>query len=498
MPENQDKQIEISIENANVIDAFEGVILHPSLDFKDGVAIVSFRYLNKSMSEQRISLISMDGNVLIVTQESFTRKEKVYHIEKKYVAPLALIDDRWSITAAQSFLEDRMKVVPSPDVMVSRGVEQISSEIKRFIKFEKPIDYEILAAWIIGTYFHRLFNAYPFLHLKAPKGSGKSQCLNLLSQLCFNPVKARPTLAALADTVDALRGTYLIDQADGLNRKGNEDLLDILADSYKRAGGKRRVVNFDKKRGREVLEMETYCPKAFASIKELPEDLRDRCFVLNLLRSNTNFPDPHDPTFDWLKLRDRLYRLLLNEHGLIDAIYVTKRLTYRDSSEITGRTLELWLPMEVILEAFGARDKVEEAKGRFLSQYGFSEYEPDDLDVGVVQVLYEKLQEITELVLSPKEIADTVDQELFRAGSSPKQRAVAVGWVIKRFNLASEKKSRSKDGMRYLFLKDKVEQVILSYFESAIDITPHTQDQKGSQDESQESVQDVGAEDAPF
>jgi hypothetical protein len=40
--------------------------------------------------------------------------------------------------------------------------------------------------------------------------------------------------------------------------------------------------------------METYGPKAFASIRELPEDLRDRCLELPLIRSQRNFADPDD------------------------------------------------------------------------------------------------------------------------------------------------------------------------------------------------------------
>jgi len=163
----------------------------------------------------------------------------------------------------------------------------------------------------------------------------------LLTQLCFNAIKARPSVAALGDTVDALRGTCLIDQADSLERKGGEDLLDILADSYKKSGGKRRIIAFDKGKNREIIELETFGPKAFASIRELPEDLRDRCLELPLIRSRRNFADPDDDNEDWRKIRGKLYTLLIAIYELVSTYYFIKKRSYKENKAILGRSLEL-------------------------------------------------------------------------------------------------------------------------------------------------------------
>jgi hypothetical protein len=194
---------------------------------------------------------------------------------------------------------------------------------------ETASDSAIVAAWAIGTYFFPLFSAYPFLHVKAPKGSGKSQCLTLLLQVCCNAIKARPTFAALSDTVDALRGTYLIDQADALSRRQHEDLLDILTDSYKRGGGKRRLRVQDKRGQWRTVEQETYSPKTFASIKDLPEDLRDRCLIVPLIRSQQNFLAPDEDTEDWKTIRGHLYRLLLTEHTTVANVYAIRKREYK-------------------------------------------------------------------------------------------------------------------------------------------------------------------------
>ena len=138
-------------------------------------------------------------------------------------------------------------------------MDQVVAAIRRHVEWETDVDYDLHAAWIIGTYFHRIFNSYPYMHVKAPKGSGKSQCLSLMANLCFNATKGRPTLPALGDIVDALRATYLIDQAHLLASPRCEELLDNLTESYRRTGGTRNVMMME--RGREVFNSPPTHPK---------------------------------------------------------------------------------------------------------------------------------------------------------------------------------------------------------------------------------------------
>jgi hypothetical protein len=443
------------------LEVFDGETLHPALDIKNRILVVGFRYRSKPQEEKEIFVVaSQTGGIRLVNADSFEENGKTYYFEKRS-RKLVKIEDRWSITALEKFLAEYIGLKTS--VNPRQIFEEILELAQKYIELEREIDYFLLTSWVIGTYFSPVFYAYPFLHIKAPKRSGKSQCLNLLTQLCFNAVKARPSLPALGDTVDALHGTYLIDQADSLGRKGTEELLDILADSYKKSGGKRRVINFDKKRGRETLEFETYGPKAFASIRELPEDLRDRCLVVQLLRSQRNFLDPDDSNESWHDIRGKLYTLLICNFELASSHYALKKREYKLSQEIIGRSLELWLPFEVILECTGMQGKIKDAKARFLSQYGFSEYEPSELEEEVIRVIMCQLETQAELTLTPKEIAELMDEEVFAPPDNAKQRAAKVGWAIKKFNLASEKKSRTKEGMRYLFEKTRVESVYKSY-----------------------------------
>jgi hypothetical protein len=450
------------------IQGFEGELVHPSLDIKNGVLVLGFRYRFNQKEEKKIFFIAHDGIVRISEDDLFEANSIRYFVDAKK-RMLARLEDRWGLTDAKTFLDDQTSVTASCYPKPSELFAEIINLLKRFIELEEETDYALVAAWITGTYFFPLFSAYPFLHIKAPKRSGKSQLLGLLRQLCFNAVKARPSLAALSDTVDSLRGTYLIDQADSIGRKGNEDLLDILADSYKKGGGKRRVVEFSKDKARSVTEFETYAPKAFASIKELPEDLRDRCLIVSLMRSAKNFPDANEGDELWKRMRGKLYRHLIDSFTNLESFYILKKAESKTNETMIGRHLELWLPLEAILTNCGTNnEKIIEARQRFLSWYGFAEYEPSEIEEAVVVALMKQFENgASDTVFSPQDIAELVPDDLFPASKTPAQRASSVGWVVKKFNLATDKLSRSGKGNRYRFEKTKVEKVWGRYFASS-------------------------------
>jgi len=462
----------MNLKNITTIEEFDGEIMHPSLDIKNNILVLGFRYRLKPDEEQDLFLTVKNGMITFHTEKSFEHEGKRYFFEKGK-RKLIRLEEKWSIAELNQFVND-FNNLKSGIINPKEVFEKIKGLAKKYIELEQEIDYSIIAAWAIGTYFFPVFSAYPFLNIKAPKRSGKSQCLNFLNQICFNAVKARPTLAALSDTVDSLRGTYLIDQADSLERKGGEELLDILTDSYKKKGGKRRVINFDKTKSREVLEYETYSPKVFASIKELPEDLRDRCFIVSLIRSQRNFPDPDDENENWREIRGMLYKFLITNYDSVATNYSVRKIEYKKRPDIVGRELELWLPIQIMLESLNAYDEIELAKKRFLSQYGFSEYEPSDIEEEVIEFILNQFQESTEIVLSPKEISESINPDMFLERDTPKQRAAKVGWAIKKFNLASEKKPRTKKGICYSFEKTRVENVYKAYFKTADKLTPLT------------------------
>ena len=454
------------------IEGFDGVILHPAFDIKDGILTLGFRYRDKSKKMKPLIAAVHNGAINLYTKDevSITAADgKNYFIERGKRLLLD-INERWSLKDL-SALTDELQDVTVRGIPKNTAIfKDLEDIIRRHVELEQEIDYALVAAWTMGTYFHRVFSAFPFLHAKGPKGSGKSQLLDTLNQLAFNAVKARPTLAALGDTVETLHGTMLIDEAGSLARDNNEELVETLAGSYKKNGFKRRVTNFDKKRGRETIEFETFSPKAFASTKELPENVRDRCLTIPLIRSARNLSDPNDDSPLWLEIRSKLYRFLIGTYQEVESEYVIRRAEYRSSNHIAGRNLEMWLPFETMLRISGAsEEKIGECLKRFRMQYQFTQSDLGELDVAIIDAVLVAMGMGNEIVLRPKDIAsglvsadDSLDPVLDPA-KTDRQKAGLVGSAVKRMNLADEKLGRDKHGERYRFTREKVERIKNSY-----------------------------------
>jgi hypothetical protein len=91
--------------------------------------------------------------------------------------------------------------------------------------------YSLISLWIIGTYYHDEFPTYPYLFFNAMRGSGKSRLLRLVVYLS----KDGSMLNSLTEAVlFRTTGTLGIDEFEGIGRKGNEALKELLNSAYKK------------------------------------------------------------------------------------------------------------------------------------------------------------------------------------------------------------------------------------------------------------------------
>ena len=216
-------------KDQSVSDLQESHNLHPAIDFLEGAMTLGFR-VNMPDGEQGLVMVLSDGQVIKdwVTPEEIEIDGQAYRIKGNCEPPF--INDTWGLDRLKAFLEHPTK----PQGLFA----ELKRALRQYLDLPEPA-YGLLAAWIIGTYFAHLFTAYPFIHLYGPKETGKSKTQEALRCVCFNAWKGRDiSVAAMGDTVEGMRGTMLIDQAENLN----PDLVGLLADSYKKAGGRRRIV----------------------------------------------------------------------------------------------------------------------------------------------------------------------------------------------------------------------------------------------------------------
>jgi len=167
---------------------------------------------------------------------------------------------------------------------LKEAYNNIIKSLKEYVDLKEEY-YNIVALWIIGTYFHDKFPNYPFLFFNAQKGSGKSRIMNLITFLSKDgSVMNNMTEAVLFRT----KGTLAIDEYEGVNRKGNENLRELLNSSYKKGIKVKRMKQQKTMEGTEqvVEEFDIYRPIIIANIWGMENVLGDRCITLILEKSN--------------------------------------------------------------------------------------------------------------------------------------------------------------------------------------------------------------------
>lgn len=433
-------------------------IAHPSLEVSERFLSLGFRekIVEAGEPKDRSFYVTSCGGRITRWDEPLIvlSNEKILFENRGRV--LVNLTDRWSFEDLNSFIS-----APASKPVYGK-VRDILTE---YAEFQHPAYYGLLAAWIIGTYYHRLFNAYPFLFLLGKKQTGKSRVLDLIERIAFNAMKTKGiSVAALADSLDGVRGTLCVDQAEILKDKTHLELLGILADSYTIGGGKRRIVNITP-RGRGILEFETFGPKAFASTRELDADLLDRCILIPMLRARQEYPYPDAFLKVWAETRCLLYRRVLTNWQEVKSIY------HEAAQNMKHRLRELWRPLETILTVERVGD-IEQAQIQeaFLKAMAETQDELDERE----ELLFETLFKLTEgketALLTAKEVGEVMADE---DGIFKNDRAKTT-WIGKSFSRLSlyDKKlppDRGKHGVHpYLFTRDRIKEIYMRYKASSV------------------------------
>ena len=141
----------------------------------------------------------------------------------------------------QELSEEEFNKLSNPSYDLEKEKEEFKTNIltayrnlvdilKEYLDMDKEY-YNIVALWIIGTYFHKEFPSYPFLYFNAQKGSGKSRAMNLIT---FTSKDGTMMNSMTEAVLFRTKGTLGIDEYEGMTRKGNENLRELLNSAYKK------------------------------------------------------------------------------------------------------------------------------------------------------------------------------------------------------------------------------------------------------------------------
>lgn len=157
-----------------------------------------------------------------------------------------------------------------------------------------PDEYKkIISIWIIGTYFHKSFNTYPYIFLNAMRGSGKTRLLSLISHLQYNgngEVLTNPSDAVIFRTAK-VRG-LVFDEFESEKSKDKQSMREYLNACYKKGGVVYRMEKQKNKEGKEeqvAVGHQLYTPIVMANINGIEDVLADRSISLILEKSMNDY-----------------------------------------------------------------------------------------------------------------------------------------------------------------------------------------------------------------
>ena len=315
-------------------------VIAPALDFLDGLAVVTIPLL--AMADSKPThvphLITSDRQLLTADGQ------RLLDIGGRQVVlrdlPTVLGSaTRWDYAHVQEYLQGD---APHP-VEVYLEAERLLDE---YVDFREEGTSDVLALWVIGSYVYPLFEAYPYVALMGPKGSGKTKTLDVIARLAFNGrVSSSMSPASLFRVVQATRGMLGIDEAERLGNPRDPiaaDLRLLLNAGYKRGSPAIRCEGEDHR----VVEFEVYGPKVIASIRGLEDVLESRCILINMLRTAGSKGNliVSERGEDWARARHGLYCFALQHFAAVRHRY----LAGVGADGLSNRQAELWRPLLAI------------------------------------------------------------------------------------------------------------------------------------------------------
>ena len=204
--------------------------------------------------------------------------------------------------------------------------------------------------WVIGTYLFQEFVIFPRLAVTSPeKRCGKTTFLDVVAGLVNRPLlAANITAPALFRTIEALRPTLIIDEADRF-LKGNQELIGILNAGHRRGQNIVRLVE-EKKGKYKPQAFNVYAPVVVAGIGDMPSTLADRSVPIQLrrkLKAEMVATLRLDRMGEFVEVKRKIIR------WCGDNILAARRGEPDLPGELYNRAADNWRPLLTIAKALG-------------------------------------------------------------------------------------------------------------------------------------------------
>jgi hypothetical protein len=352
---------------------------------------------------------------------------------------------------------------PDPAALFGR----VAAVVDRFIDFSRSLApqevmCELVACYVLGTYFLDAFNVVGYFWPNGERGTGKTSFLQVIAELSYLGylILAGSSYACLRDLAD-YGATLAFDDAEAVmdTRRTDPDKRTLLLAGNRRGA----TVAVKELEGDRWLtrHVNTFCPRLFSAIRLPDEVLGSRSIIVPLVRSGdprrakANCLDPEDWPCDRRRLLDDLWALGLAHLPDLPA----HDREAADATELAGRNLDPWRPILGVAHWLQERQGVD---GLFDRLAGLAvnyqrvergEYEDNDRARVLFRVLLAMCQAKRpedRILIVPGDVSEEMCRlakaedlaESDKAFITPRK----VGYLLKRqrFRRPPERNSRSK------------------------------------------------------
>jgi hypothetical protein len=364
----------------------------------------------------------------------------------------------WSGAGVKRYLAGER---PNPAEVVAR----LKAVVDTFIDFarslaEQDVMCELVACYVLATYFLDAFHVIGYLWPNGEPGSGKTSFLQVVTELAYLGQlilagSSYPTLRDMADYGACLA----FDDAEAVmdTKRTDPDKRTLLLAGNRR--GATIAVKELKGDTWETRYVQTFCPRLFSAIRLPDPVLGSRSIIVPLIRSGDSkrtkrsVMEPRDWPCDRRRLVDDLWAVGLANLPLLHEY--DRRAA--ECATLAGRNLEPWRAVLAVAlwldeqhKVRGLGDRMEKLSTSYQGER--AEYEDSDK----TRVLYRALLDLTELEkhkekeldLAPKTISDRMnliaEEEDLKEPDKPFTSPRAVGWAMKRQRFKRGRDDKSK------------------------------------------------------
>lgn len=207
------------------------------------------------------------------------------------------------------------------------GKQELLQYIKNFIQqyIDCSEEFLVIAShYVLFSYFYKDYQAIPYLRVIWDYGSGKSQLLNVVWKLCYNPMvmNGSASLATTFRVMEKVKWTLIYDEADVKGSDTTNDFIKILNNGYQKWMPVLRA-EWDEF---EPTAFNVFCPKVIGGRMEFQDKATESRCLTEIMKA-TKRTDIKEINNEFLKKAEHIrnmcfsYKLAHLEKGHFNSSY---------------------------------------------------------------------------------------------------------------------------------------------------------------------------------